>query len=261
MIRFEEGSLLRGADLNDQVRSESRLVELHVEGVHDTWGVATGLRTQLSADRRWVLVTAGRAFDRRGRVVTLGAAATIAAPAVPVPGVPQPAFDLLLDRNGIRWERAGGATETDIPLGRCIRLGDGSLLAIDRSVRRSVRPLTRPHVGFGITLPGELVWFAASAGLRTIVDTSAAGFTVTPYYFAQVAALPALPTGYLPPFLSLAWFYSGRFSARLTFLTTIGRPASLAVAEMLGLAPSIRLAWIGVETLVGCSTGAPGGAV
>lgn len=261
MIRFEEGSLLRGADLNDQVRAESRLAELHVEGVHDTWGVATGLRVQLSADRRWALVTAGHAFDRRGRVVTLGAAATIAAPAVPVPGVAQPAFDLLLDRNGVRWERADGAAEADIPLGRCVRLGDGSLLAMDRSVRRGVRALTRPHVGFGITPPGGLTWTAGTAGLRAIVDTTEAGFTATPFYLAHVAALPALPAGYLPPFLSLAWFYPGRFSARLTFLSTMGRSASLAVAEMLQLAPSIRLAWIGVETLVGCSAGAPGGAV
>ncbi len=261
MIRFVEGGLLLARDLDDRVRAESHLLGLHVEGVHDTWGAATGLRAELSADRRWVLVTAGRAFDRRGRVVTLAAPVTMAAPAVPVPGAPQPAFDLLLNGDGVRWERAGGAAEADIPLGRCIRLADGTLLSVDRSVRRTVRPMTRPHVGFGITLPGALTWLAGSTGLSAIVDTSQAGFTATPYYFAQVAALPALPAGYLPPFLAPAWFYPSRFSVRLTFLTTVGRPASLAVAEMLRLAPSIQLAWIGVETLVGCSTGAPGGAV
>jgi hypothetical protein len=260
-IRFEEGGLLLGTDLNDRARMESRLLELHVQGVHDTWGIANGLQVELSADRRWVLINSGTAFDRGGRVVSLAAAVTMPAPIAGVFGVLQPSFDLLLDQGRVRWETAGDASDKNIPLARCIRLADGTLLGIDRTVRRTLRPMTRPHVGFGMTLPGELKWFAGSYGLRAVVDTSEAGFTATPYYFAQIAALDALPLGYIPPFLSLAWFYSNHFSVRLNFVTTVGRTAALALQEMLRLAPSIRLAWIGVETLVGCSAGAPGGFV
>ena len=66
-----EGSRLLARDLRDTARNEARWQGLHVRGLHDTWGVATGLGLTLTPGRRSIVVGAGAAFDCQGQVISV----------------------------------------------------------------------------------------------------------------------------------------------------------------------------------------------
>lgn len=270
-VQYVEGARLLAGDLRDSRSGEAHWQSLHVRGLHNTWGVASGLGLTLTPDRRGILVAPGAAFDCRGDVVRLPAEVQLAMPIDVVPGIAEPAFDVVLGPDGVRWEPTGGDASypafgpdvhhgVDIPLGRCVRLSWGVLTPADSGVRRAVHPMTRPSIGFGLTPAGGLTWILGTYSLRAIVDTSAAGFLATPRYSAELAMTPDLG-GLLGPFLSLASFYPDRFTARLFAISRTGLAASAVLADLLKRAGAIRIAWVGTEPNAGCSSGAPGGFV
>ena len=61
-LDYVEGSRLLARDLGDTARTEARWQGLHVRGLHDTWGVATGLRLTFTPSRRSLVVGPGAAF-------------------------------------------------------------------------------------------------------------------------------------------------------------------------------------------------------
>ena len=204
-------------------------------------------------------------------MISLSSPVELPEPTEQVPGIAAPAFDVVLDRKGPRWEPTGGGPGqpgfgkrvrpgVEIPLGRCIRLPFSLLAGPDSSWRRTVHPMTRPKVGFGLTPTGGLVWIPAMASIRTIVDTSASGFGSTPRYAAWIASHPDMG-GLIGPFLSLSSFYPDRFTARLSAISTLGDSAVGVQLSLLGRATAIRIAWVGVESNAGCSSNAPGGFV
>jgi len=268
-LQYVEGARLLAGDLHDSRSAEARWQSLHVRGLHDTWGVANGLGLTLTPDRRGILVAPGAAFDCRGDVVRLAAPVELPMPAYSVPGVLEPAFDVVLSANGVRWEPTGGNAANpafgpdvhhgvDIPLGRCVRLFWGVLTAPDSGVRRSAHPTTRPRIGF--TRAGGLTWMLGTYSLRAIVDTSAAGFLSTPFYTAELIVTFDLG-GLIGPFLSLSSFYPDHFTARLFAISPAGFSTSVVLTDLLSRAGAIQLAWVGIEPNAGCSGGAPGGFV
>ena len=265
-----EGSRLLARDLRDTARNEARWQGLHVRGLHDTWGVATGLGLTLTPGRRSIVVGAGAAFDCQGQVISVSNPIELPEPSEILPGVAAPALDVVLGRNGPRWEPAEGGSGSgfgervrpgvEIPLGRCTRLPGGQLTRPDSAWRRTARPMTRPRVGFGLTPAGGLLWAPATWAIRTIIDTSAADFGSTPRYAAWIANRPDM-SGLVGPFLSLSSFYPDRFTARLTAISLLGDSAVAVQMNLMGRAAAIRIAWVGVESNAGCSTNPPGGFV
>lgn len=73
-----------------------------------------------------------------------------------------------------------------------VRVEDCALAAAPSvAERRDAKPASRPTVAAGVTVAGATSWAfypsqAGALGVRTLVDTSAAGFTRTPAYSAQV---------------------------------------------------------------------------
>ena len=138
-----DGSALTERDLADAVAFESRMLELHVQGVHRTWGVAHGLTITSSNDAREVMVAPGFAYTCRGEALVIAELARTAPPATAAAGV----YDLLLvppaparrggvraaghvhrraivQRASLRWERAASAPAAGPPpLGDGVRLG------------------------------------------------------------------------------------------------------------------------------------------
>jgi hypothetical protein len=93
-----------------------------------------------------------------------------------------------------------GNADAGVPLVRVTR-EPSTELEVDASVRVLSRPFARPHLGSGQTIPGLAPWEPWEFGVQTRVDTSAAGFTRVPCYFAVLTStrLPIpLPVG-LPP--------------------------------------------------------------
>lgn len=261
-LDYVEGARLLARDLGDTRGNEARWQALHVRGLHDTWGIATGLRLTLTPNRRGLVVGVGAAFDCRGEVIRLEQAVELPMPSTPALGFLTPGFDVVLDQRGVRWEPTGGGADApafgpgvrpglDIPLGRTSRLVWGMLTNPDSSWRKMAHPMTRPRVLSGLTAVGGLEWFKETTSIRTSVDTSAAQFRSTPRYVASIAQAPGM-SGLLGPFLSLSTFYAGRFTARVGAVSRTGLPATAVVQMLLDRAGGIQIAWMGIEPNAGC---------
>ena len=270
-LDYVEGSRLLARDLGDSARNEARWQGLHVSQAHDTWGVATGLGLTFTPSQRSVVVGAGAAFDCQGQVISLASPVALPEPNEVVPGIAAPTFDVVLGRNGPRWEatgagpgQAGFGTRVrigmDIPLGRYIRMPWGQLVGPDSGLRKTAHPMTRPKVGFGLTPAGGLIWMPSNGTIRAVVDTSAAAFSSTPRYVAWIATRPDM-SGLIGPFLSLSSFYPDRFTVRILAISTLGDSAVGVQLSLLGRAAAMRIAWVGIESNAGCSSNSPGGFV
>lgn len=270
-LDYVDGARLLADDLRDTRGGEARWQALHVRALHDTWGVATGLGTTLTPNRRGVVVSAGAAFDCRGRLIRLGDPVELPMPVALVPGMQAPTFDIVLGTGGPRWEPTGGEIGfpdfgngvrigVDVPLGRFVRSIWGTLGGPDLGYRKVAHPMTRPRIGFGLTPVGGLSWFANTWAIRAMIDTSAAGFGSTPKYVGWTSQLPDLG-GLVGPFLALSAFFPDRFHVRLSATSPAGLPAAAVVANLLAGAAAIRIGWMGVEANAGCTSGAPGGFV
>ena len=280
-IAWYEGSRLTRRDLADAIEHEARMLELHVRAVHDTHGIALGLGVALTAGATGVVVQPGLAYGCRGASVLLHAATTITAPPASVAGT---RFDLVLvaaqppracaepeldctgarvrARASLRWRAVddhAGCT-CDIPddaieLGRFTRSAAGVLAGPDNARRRVVRGLVRPHVASGVTAPGALAWTQGASDLVASIDTSAAGFTTTPVYLAQIASPTPWTSGLVAPFVSVGQASPTRFNVHLSIAA---KPPSLVLLfAQLDLAKELSIAWTGVESAVGCAGGLP----
>ena len=279
-LRWFDGSALTERDLADAVAFESRMLELHVQGVHRTWGVAHGLTITSSNDAREVIVAPGFAYTCRGEALVIAELARTAPPATATAGVydlllvpPVPADaeacerpvtctgDAIVQRASLRWERAASAPAAgppplgdgvrlgrEVPLSRFQRLASGVLLGPDMSQRRVARGLVRPHVAFGVTRPNELAWQLGPTELLATVDTSGAGFSTRPFYFATLGSA-VWPAGVVGPFIALGQATVSSFQVQVRF----GRPgAPTSLEPLVGPVRSAPLSWAGVEPVLGC---------
>ena len=270
------------------------MLELHISATHATWGVALGYAIALSNDRRLIVVAPGLAYTCRGDFLVLSQGIQLDAPPS-APGVPGPqAFDLVVApaprdelrpcerivacdgreptrRIALRWEFAGpvGGGLVDPPLAAGIRLGEeiplarflrfaGGLLGRpDYSVRRIARGLTRPHIAFGVTAPGELSWQLQGHRLVATIDTSQHGFTTVPQYFASLASAPSPSGNVVGAFLR---FEAGNATSLRVGLAFAVRPPNVPSLSVLTAAGNAaRVMWVGVESARGCPPSLVGG--
>jgi len=189
-INHVQGERLRAADLQDELGVESWMRQLHMIGLHDTWGIAMGLvATAEEGAGRGVCVAAGLAYDARGRPLLLEAPHVAPNPWASYPGAdPSATFDLVLIADAERHRRP--ATRDDLlclscgvapmrdrpalvwlpsasvrigidialvrakqpPPGEPIKPGDPPpVLALENSVRLYAETQARPHVAAATT--------------------------------------------------------------------------------------------------------------
>ena len=191
-VRHHQDERLLAADLNADMAYEAILRRLHLRGLHDTWGVALGLRLARGQDGKSVLVTPGLAYDCLGRELLLAVGIAMDAPARPAGFAGTPlVYDLTVryvdldtksshqasadfcqqspDRGlDFRWALAGPANHPasawlaqnirlgeEVPLGRFILGANDTLNQPDYRFRRNARPLLRPHLAVNSVQP---VW-------------------------------------------------------------------------------------------------------
>jgi hypothetical protein len=227
-IRHAQGERLLARDLQDEHDGQSRLRELHVTALHDTWGIALGFEVQPTGNGS-VLVGPGLAYDISGRQILLPAPPRpIAGPAIFAPSsAPGSHFDLVIsydpflgqraldllpvpcsglgvaghEQPCFAWRPAGSARlGLELPLVR-VQVTEGGMGPLDTSVRRYTQPLARPHIVAGITPPEQQwnLWFEdrttgldstqVNVGFEMRVDTRAAGFVGVPFYFASLVPI------------------------------------------------------------------------
>jgi hypothetical protein len=194
--RWVPDQLLRSRDLRDQQATSDQLRWWHNRAVHEAFGVASGLQATLAG--QLVTVEPGVAYDCFGQPLRLRTRR-----GVPVPSGLGP-FTLLA-RAGpsgdgepeLVWRETRGLDRRDgVPVTRLRSSGSTPQL---EPVPSGARPLAGPRLGWGST-PSEGTawepwhtigptwesWFRSDSviGLQVAVDTSAAGFTEVPCYFA-----------------------------------------------------------------------------
>jgi hypothetical protein len=210
-LRYWQGQLLRSRDLRDQVDGAAHLRWWHNRALHNAYGVVAGLQVVQDGDA--LEVQAGLAYDGYGRELALAGAVTVPIPEGPLPGA---GLTLLASYREPGRSRPAGdvcwpvaeALPASLQLGwrlsKEVSVRDGVALArldaagqlIESFARPLTRPLARPRIANGTTIPGNTPWqvwelsasdeVALFLGLEVEVDTSAAGFTATPCYFASL---------------------------------------------------------------------------
>src|SRR5712692_10775952 len=223
-LRYWQGQRLRARDFRDQTAIEAQLRWWHNRALHNAFGVSLGLAVSpvlVSGQLTAVRVTCGLAYDCFGRQLILQETREIPVPATPSQGnqratkmtllmrykeaaqfprrndlamaCPPCSGSLFQEEPDFVWQLGDRVQVTDgVPLARVSY--DNQLAVFDQQFAAPIsRPLARPHLASGATIPEHTVWEPwlielserpFPIGAQTKVDTSAAGFTRTPCYFA-----------------------------------------------------------------------------
>lgn len=277
-LRDVPRELLRSRDLRDRAAAGDQRRWWHNRALHDSFGVAAGMDVALTTDATSVLVQPGVAYDRVGRELLLFAPRAVPVPAqLPMTLIAryrQHAAGQRTAEAGLVWQPSAPASGEP-----CGPAGGVPLATLDddkgkltvRAENRRSRPLARPRIGYGST-PGDAtpwqVWDYLSdqdripLGLQIVVDTSTAGFTGVPCYFAWLQ-WPQVADSRLPYLLyvTLAFQYvQDEAIDRFLFRVLLPLPA-LARREHLGFAQhgagdsrlgvgrslGLSLCWLGVQ--------------
>ncbi len=316
-IRYFQGQKLTAQDMRDMLAYETRMYGMHLRGLHNSWGVALGFEVSLNKDRDTVLIGPGVAYDCHGRAIISGRIIQAGMP--PLPRADQGSHSWVLDlvisyddrhlaagsvvclgegpsaaeeRPAWRWVIAGSPGEGMSELAEDVRLGEEIPLARfvagrdlgfsnpDFSHRRNAQGLVRPHVGSGsarVSPQGS----PSQQALSVHVDTSAAGFTNIPHYFASLDSHPFLD--YIDeddpeqvkilrliqgPFLTIRNATTAGFELDIRFALSAARGDQLG--KMMDSTPSLRnwsflaasdagatltplrVNWCGIEDVSGC---------
>ncbi len=217
-LRYWQGQSIRSVDFRDQRRFERQLRAWHNRALHNVYGVAKeilqGLSTKSIGD--YVVVDSGLAYDCFGGELLLCDERSIpfgiqqepmflvvrrkescgCEPAAPTAGICFGVNQSLIATNTeLIWLPVKGFSFGDgVPIARTKLTG--KVASIDMNfVSPSVRPLARPRISTGTTIPGATtweIWDLKSFGnqllfsIQVKIDTSSAGFTMVPQYFAAL---------------------------------------------------------------------------
>lgn len=217
-LRHESGEVLLGRDFAEQAAQDDQLRWWHTRALHGAWGIAEGLNVSGVTPGGTAKLSAGVAFDLFGRELVLDQIQRVP--------VPETADEFVLvisyDRPSADCEPPSGLCISSFVPASGVRLAwllrrsfspaAGVPLAILNEddtcpppfARPYVRPHARPTIGEGVvTISSQdftpwrekLVGEPQQLGWEFAVDTSAAGFTRLPRYFAEIT----IPVTNAPP--------------------------------------------------------------
>lgn len=226
-LRYWQGQRLRSRDFRDQIGIEAQLRWWHNRALHNAFGVRYGYDVeQVVSNGRLVAVKigCGIAYDCFGRELILQGDRSVELPHRPEASETivlvvrykntkafVPKRDRLnsclpgsvsVEEPDLCW-LPGGATraEEGVPVARVSYEGEGQTPELDGLFTAPPsRAMARPRVSSGETVPGDTQWElwdeivktlgriqSVHVGMQVEVDTSAAGFTETPRYFAWLS--------------------------------------------------------------------------
>ncbi len=293
-ITYRDGQQLTARDLQDDQQRDARLRWLHTRYLHQTWGIALGLEVRrVEGDDTVVAVGPGYAVDEVGRDIVLAEGLHISVPEVAGSFVltlsyqPDSAFrdrqgaaiicisgglDSRRERPVFTWQRPEAVHfGPEVPLVQVVVDEAGAIQGeeLDLRARRNAQPFVRPHMGWGITEPGQTGWdsweeegslggrTARTLGLEVTVDTTEAGFIKTPYYFAvlQSDASPEPWSGDSGStfFLGNAGFITNPTKESFTYrLLKTDYPPFETVSVNEAEQQQWHITWLGLEPVTGC---------
>jgi hypothetical protein len=210
-LRYTQRQLLRSQDFATQQAVEVQLRAWHNRAIHRAYGVAPGvlegLRVAECEQHGRVCVEAGIAYDAFGRELILQGRQMLAWPKLQEPALLILRSKLGSGACGLGIDALGAARPVELVwiAERRFSVRDGVALARASEAKLTpfqlleVRPLARPRMASGSTIPGATLWEAwdgllpnAQFGLESLtalqvpIDTSTAGFATVPLYFAEL---------------------------------------------------------------------------
>jgi hypothetical protein len=291
-LEYWQGQQLKSRDFRDQETTNNQLQWWHNRALHNVYGVAEGLETDFVKTTRTVTIKAGLAYDCFGRPLIVSKVTTIDLPKYS--SDPKRSFDLTLvvrvrdekDFQGCdstSFRSSGGlefawvlsskfAPENGVALAQLTydhELKEFSLSK--RFVLPRVRRLARPYIQSGSTIFGRTPWQlwrealptkrlprSQVFGFQVTVDTSSAGFTEVPDYFASVST-------WAFPFYSIGEASMNNFVFRLFVpwldlffrLETFGRTREQKAIDFESYVLSIArevlpaVSWVGLQPVIG----------
>jgi len=292
-ITYRDGQLLTARDLTDNKKRDDRLRWLHARYLHHTWGIAQGFDVQLNSSTDAVIIGPGYAVDTIGRDIVLSENLLIPAPNVTAfemmvlvisyqadstfrsyqaTGCVGGGLDPRVDRPVVSWIPVTTARfGIHIPLASAtiaMSVNGPLISAFDLRVRRCARRMVRPNIVLGETESGNTGWTVKDSQIIATVDTSPAGFILTPQYFAVLSGnfwsvrVPAAG-GPIKPWskdtndTSVAYLgphcYVSQPTATGFTLQTIGLKANfLGVSHKNMEQKGWTVRWVGIEISDGC---------
>jgi hypothetical protein len=215
-VRYWQGQLLASGDLETQLRVDEEMRRLHNRDVHQAYGIAIGLEleTDQATPPNLILdeggnlhLSCGMAYDCAGRELILQSDRVIPLPLQFPTSLVLTRDQASVDSVALSWKAPAEVNpNSEIVIATFNRGGTDP--KVDPKFSEVVaRPLARPRLATGQTIPGETTWQLwkigdTDIGVKVDIDTSAAGFTRPPHYFAEV--VPGNPTKDFIP----AWFVS-----------------------------------------------------
>ncbi|MGB9180939.1 MAG: hypothetical protein WCB68_17030 [Pyrinomonadaceae bacterium] len=216
-LRFQQGQQLRSQDFRDQIAIEAQLRWWHNRSLHNAYGIAEGF--DVERRDRSIIVHPGLAYDSRGRELILQQPKVINLPAAaPAEGAKKiillaryreassyPRRDLLsgvceagasplIESPEFLWKPAEQVVPADGVLVAQLLNENGEQTLDEESVLPRSRAMAKPRIVTGATIPGSTAWNLWSVpgvnnlsfplGVQVQIDTTAAGFTQKPCYFA-----------------------------------------------------------------------------
>ena len=217
-LRYWHGQMLHSRDFQDQIKINHHLHWWHNRAVHQAYGVSTGLEVSTVLNKTGQLVAlnveGGIAYDCSGRELILQSNKEIEIPQLTPPGeytlmlymhhkktfeyseqreLPGVCLDaatpVFLEEPSFTWKEGHYIDiYMGVPLAR-IQYSESHAVFDEKFAPPRSRALARPHIASGTTIPGNTAWEpwkenGTDIGIQVEIDTSAAGFTETPCYFA-----------------------------------------------------------------------------
>jgi hypothetical protein len=278
-ITYREGQRLTARDLGDDRSGRARLRRLHVRHLHETWGIAIGLDVQaISAEA--VAVGPGYALDIAARDLVLSTSLAVPIPAADGPELfvlvatylPDCAFPLAAAGAAVcldspvhpRRERPALAWKTIaeleigpmVPLCHVVVQNRKISGTVQTRVRRYARRMVRPFIAGGMTDADNSLWKQwwhnnLWYGMEQRVDTSEAGFTATPQYFAQLVAVRPSPVERTAVEVEQA-LAAAQAHIRETARDSFVFHAVVIERFIPDLMRSWAIRWVGVQPMAGC---------
>lgn len=192
-LRYWQGQRLRSRDFRDEQRYRALLRAWHNRGLHETGGIAAGLEISTDSTTGDVTVSCGLGYDCAGRELILSRPTRVV-----WPDSDQPRLLVLLPPDAGQGASLVWVDELDLDRGRGLPLArfsfaQGKPLRDGEFTSTMLRPMARVRMAGGETVRDNTPWEVwledrEAVGVQTLVDTSAAGFTGTPQYFARLQA-------------------------------------------------------------------------
>jgi hypothetical protein len=296
-VQYWQGQMLKSRDFRDIQAVAAQRRWWHNRAMHNAYGVYKGLAISLTPDSSAVEVRPGVAYDCFGQELILQIKRTIPLPALPAEedgvqfllarylasqdscpdgssgGCWGPQDRGLFETIEFFWKPRQSVTLTDgVPIGGALLKGKDFRLIPDL-VRPSIQPLASALLVSGSTVPGNTAWDLWTAGasnptaganvigVQTTIDTSAAGFTDIPIYFAQLegplwnpqtrqlvpALLPSIVDEAANSFTFQMWLPAPRF--RTMIALPEGPPSGPSPSAAAAPAPTTQLVDAGTFSL------------